>query len=106
MKLLLVLFIFSLFVPSTGCASQEEDIVSIETKQQIQKLVSEEDIVSIETKQQIQKLVSEVQSLREEVNQLKCHYHRAEYPTSYPQMDTSSHSWALQCSENIHVLNH
>ena len=88
MKLLLVLFIFSLFVPSTGCASQEEDIVSIETKQQIQKLVSE------------------VQSLREEVNQLKCHYHRAEYPTSYPQMDTSSHSWALQCSENIHVLNH
>ena len=88
MKLLLVLFIFSLFVPSTGCASQEEDIVSIETKQQIQKLVSE------------------VQSLREEVNQLKCHYHRAEYPTNYPQMDTSSHSWALQCSENIHVLNH
>ena len=75
MKLLIVLFISSLFVLSIGCASQEETMVTIANKQQIQKRVSE------------------VQSLREEVNQLKCHMHRAEYPTSYPVMDTIPPSW-------------
>ena len=57
MKFLTVLFISSLLVLSIGCESEEEDMVTIENKQQIQKLVSE------------------VQLLREEVNHLKCHIH-------------------------------
>ena len=76
MKLLIVLFISSLLVLSIACASEEEAMVTIENKQQIQKLVSE------------------VQLLREEVNQLKCHFHTDEYSTSYPRMDTTPPHWS------------